>query len=142
MRNEPGDQIPVERHVFGGLVLYEISGDELDQLENERLVLSEEFSFASVALGVAIALLVTLKTVTFDSDRTYLTFLTVDILAWTTALYFGITWFIGRRKMKSVVKKIRERVGPMGQAGHERRIGEVATLPGRSSESDGVDSQS
>jgi len=88
------ENIEVERHPYGGLVIYEISGDELDTLEKETAAISEDLSFALVGLSFGVAFSISLATTKIESDRTFAVFVLVTILSYLDALYFGIRWLL------------------------------------------------
>jgi hypothetical protein len=106
------EQIVVERHAFDALVIFEITGQELDEMERETLSLSEDFSFAIAGLSIAITLASVIFTVKIDSERIYETFVIMMTLGFVVALYCGIRWFRGRKTFKGVVQKIKSRAGP------------------------------
>jgi hypothetical protein len=123
------EQIVVERHAFDALVIFEVTGQELDQMERETLSVSEDFSFAITGLSIAITLASVLFTVEIESQRVYVTFLTIMILGFLVAVYCGTKWFRGRTTFKAVVQKIKERVGPLGEEGKEIDPQQLESLP-------------
>jgi hypothetical protein len=113
------EQIVVERHVFEALVIFEITGQELDQMERETLSVSEDFSFALAALSIAVTIASVLFTVTIESERVFNSFLIVMILGFVVTLYCGIRWFRARKAFKTAVHQIKNRVSPLGEQGSE-----------------------
>lgn len=123
------EQIEVERHSFSGLVLYEVTEEELDALEHEASALSDDFSFSSVALTLAVAFTITLTTTKIESNHTFLTYFTLVIIGYVMALFFGIRFLRGRGARGKIIKRIKSRVGPLGQEGREINPKELASLP-------------
>jgi hypothetical protein len=121
------DVIAVERHSIAGFVVYEISGEELEQLERDPATIGEDFSFALFGLTVGASFLIAITTTTIASNRLYESYLLVSILGFLMAVYFGIRWRRGRRKFRAVIRKIRERVGPFGQQGQEAQADAPST---------------
>jgi hypothetical protein len=128
MGHKTKQELFVEKHSYGTLVLYEITGDEVELLENETLIVSEDFSFALAALSVAISFAITLATTTIESDRTFTVFCLFVIVGFIATLFFGVRWFRGRKKVKSVLKRIRERSGPLGEEGKELAVPDLDEL--------------
>src|SRR5258708_36305937 len=94
-------------------------GEDLEQLEKETLTVGEDFSFALAAISVAISFTVTLTTVSIPPGKTYEVFWIVMLFGYVAGLFFGVRWFRGRRKFRSVISKIRRRGGALGEAGKE-----------------------
>lgn len=127
----------MERHPYSGLVLYEISGDDLDQLENEGLAVGEDFSFALFGISVAVSFTITLLSTKIESDRLYQSFFVVTLLGYLAGAFFGIRWINARRKHAGIVKKIKARVGPLGDDTRTVQPGELANVPTESSQGQG-----
>lgn len=123
------EELLVERHPFSGLVLYEVSGDEMDQIEKETLSISEDFSFGIAGLSVALSFMSTLVTVDITSDRTFYVFFIIMCLGFLVALHCGVRWFRTRQNFKGAIIRIKSRVGPLGQEGKEVQPSELANLP-------------
>jgi len=123
------EEIEIERHSFASLVLYEVTGEELDALENETSSISDDFSFGSIALTLAVAFTITLTTTKIDSNRVFLSYLTLVIIGYIAALFFGLRWIRGRGSRGGIIKRIKSRVGPLGQEGKEINPKELAALP-------------
>ncbi len=109
----------VERHAVTSVVIYEVTGEDLEQLEKETLTVGEDFSFALAALSIAASFTVTLSTVTMPAGKTNDVFWIVMLLGYIAGLYFGIRWIRGRRQFRGVMTKIRGRGGPLGEEGKE-----------------------
>jgi hypothetical protein len=67
------EQINVERHSLSSLVIFEVTGEELEQLEAETLSLSEDFSFALAGLTIAVD---ALRPLMGESDNLFVTEIT------------------------------------------------------------------
>jgi len=114
MTNGIHDRIPVRRHRITELDVYEVSNEELEQLERAGLRGAEAFGFLVFGLSVGISFTVTLITVDVKSDRVFESFLIATIIAYVVGVFFGIRWFLERRSAKTVAQRIRGRVGPIG----------------------------
>ena len=110
-------EFAVERHEVTGVVIYEVTGEDLEQLEKETLTVGEDFSFALASLSVALSFTATLATVTIPAGKTFDVFWIVMILGYLSGIFFGIRWFRGRNKFESVLSKIRSRGGELGEDG-------------------------
>lgn len=108
------DRIPVRRHPIAELDVYEVSSEELDQLERAGLHGAESFGFLIFGFSVGISLTVTLATVDIHSDRLFESFLIATIIAYVVGAFFGIRWILERRSSKAVAQRIRSRIGPIG----------------------------
>jgi hypothetical protein len=123
------EEIVVERHALESLVIYEVSGHELDELERETTSVGEDFSFALSGISIATSLGAVLLTVEIPSNRVFTIFLVIMLLGFIVAFYCGVKWLRGRRAFKGVVQRIKERVGPLGEEGKEINSEELETLP-------------
>lgn len=113
-RSDDRDRIPVRRHRIAELDVYEISGEELEQLELAGLRGAEAFGFAIFGLSVGISLLVTLVTVEIGNDRVFYGFLIGTILFLVMGGFFGLRWLLERQRSKPVAQRIKNRVAPIG----------------------------
>jgi hypothetical protein len=124
------EQIEIERHRFVGLIIYEVTSDEIDQIERETLSISEDLTFSTVSVSVAAAFLLTLLTVDIVSERLFNIFFIVCVAGFVGGAYFGVRWFRGRKSFRGAITRIKKRVGPLGEEGKELRPGEAtATAP-------------
>lgn len=122
-------EFSVESHPYPGLVIYEISRDDLDQIERETLTVNEDLVFASVLAPIAITLSVTIATVDIPAGKLYDIFWLVMIVGYLGALYFGYRWWTCRKQFQSAIRRIRERSGPLGEEGKELDSEQLAQLP-------------
>ena len=107
----------VERHEVSSMVIYEVTGEDLEQLEKETLTVGEDFSFALASLSVAISFTITLDTVSIPAGKIYDVFWIVTIIGYLAGFFFGIRWRRGRKKFRSVLGKIKNRGGALGEEG-------------------------
>jgi|SRR5580704_16314631 hypothetical protein len=114
MTNGIHDRIPVRRHRIAELDVYEVSSEELEQLERAGLRGAEAFGFLVFGLSAGISLTVTLVTVDIRSDRVFESFLIATIIAYVVGTFFGIRWLLERRSSRTVAQRIRSRFGPIG----------------------------
>lgn len=116
----------VERHAVTSVVIYEVTGEDLEQLEKETLTVGEDFSFSLASFSVALSFTATLTTVSIPVGKTYDVFWIVMILGYVAGLFFGIRWYRGRKQFRSVMSKIKNRGGPLGEEG--KTVAESATV--------------
>src|SRR5579864_1149031 len=93
------EKIPVVRHPFRGIAIYEVSGDDLDALERETSSISQDFSFGAVTLSVAVSFTITLLTTTIASNRVFEAFMIVVAVCYVAALFFGVRYFKSRKTL-------------------------------------------
>ena len=127
----PGDdQLQQRRHRIPHVETYDVTVDELDQIERESMSVGQDFSFGSVGLTAALAFLITLLTVRIESERIWNSFLIMMTLGFIGAAYFGIRWYREKKHGVLVIERIRKReIGPYGEAGGEIKANEAADLP-------------
>ena len=128
------ETIEVERYRYAGLVLYDISEEQLDRLEQEAFVVGEALTFSAVCLGIVGTALSTLLAVPIQSDRIFYAFLIVTIIAGIGTLFFGVLWLRTRGRMKAVIGRVRQKIGPLGDEGSQIEPTELAIQPSESSE--------
>jgi hypothetical protein len=100
------EEIIVERHAFEALVIYEVTGQELDQMDQETRGVGEDFSFALAGLSIGVTLATVLASVKIDAERTFNAFLIAMIISFVVTLYCGIKWFRARKAFQTVVQQI------------------------------------
>ena len=121
-------EFTVDRHEVTSIVLYEVTGEDMEQLEKETLTVGEDFSFSLALAAFAISFTVTLVTVTIPPSKTYDVFWIVMLVSYIGALFFGFRWFRGRRNFRNVCQKIRSRGGPLGEEGKEKAVETVTSV--------------
>jgi hypothetical protein len=124
IRKEP---IAVERHPYAGLILYEISEDQLSQLENEGRSIGEDFSFALAGLSVAASFTITLFTAKIESERLFNSFFIVTLLGYLLTIFFGVKWIYGKKRQTGIARRIRE-LGPLGDETKPAAPGELTDM--------------
>ena len=93
-----------------------------------------DFSFGSVCLTAALSFLITIVTVPIESERAWNSFLSIMLVGFIGAAYFGIRWYRGKKHGVLVIERIREReIGPYGEEGREIKANEAADLPAEES---------
>jgi hypothetical protein len=135
MTDQNHEKIPVKRHRLPGVDSYDVTSDELDQIEHETSQVGLDLSFAGVSLTAFISFLIALLTANIQSDRIYCAFIAIEIATGALALYFSIKWYRGRRRRTSIIARIRCReIGPLGDEKQEIRASELEELPSKEPE--------
>lgn len=128
------DQLQQRRHRIPHVETYDVTVDELDQIELESMSVGQDFSFGSVCLTAALSFLITIVTVPIESERAWNSFLIIMLVGFIGAAYFGIRWYRGKKHGVLVIERIREReIGPYGEEGREIKANEAADLPAEES---------
>jgi hypothetical protein len=123
------EKIPVHRHRLPGVESYDVTSEELDQIEREASQVGLDFSFASITLTAFISFMIALLTVKIESSHTFMGFIGIEIATGFLTIYFAWRWLRGRGQRVSIISKIRERqVGPLGEEGKEIRPSELVEL--------------
>ncbi|MCH7568745.1 MAG: hypothetical protein IIA87_04965 [Nanoarchaeota archaeon] len=105
------DKLTIQIGKLDSLVIYEITEDELEKLEkggSDSIFLS----FAIFALSVAISFLATLFTIDIGPGKIFSTFLIITVLGFFCGVVLLTIWWKNRKPVKSLAKKIRERIKP------------------------------
>jgi len=124
------DQIPIRRHRLLDLHSYDVTGDELDQIEQEAMEVGQDLTFASISITALVSIAITLTTVTIQSDRTFSVYVAVAIAVAVFSVYFTIKWQRGKKRGVTIIQRIRQReVGPLGEEGREVKRSELDQLP-------------
>jgi hypothetical protein len=124
------DQIPAKRHRLQHLDLYDVSGDELDNLEQVGSNVGTDLQFATLWLPIGISALLTLIAIPIANSRVYEAYLVAAFVGFGFGIYFGVRWWSNRGQFKRCIEKIRQRqVGPVGEEGKELRPSELEILP-------------
>ena len=99
----------VRRGRVDSVDLYEVKEHELEILENgEQTGLFLNFSI--FLLSLEFSGILTLSTATFSNTKIENTFLFITILGVLGGLFLLILWWRGRKSIKYVVKKIKDRI--------------------------------
>lgn len=124
------EHVPIRRHRLPDLHSYDVTGDELDQIEREAMQVGLDFSFASIALTAFISFLLALTTTEIKVPWVFEAYFSVMLSAFGFAVFFGIRWVRGRKVGTSIITKIRQRqVGPLGNEAREIQPADLENLP-------------
>ena|SRR5260221_208203 len=88
--------------------VYQVTDDELCRIEEGYGQVSQDFSFATTFLSFGVAFLLALLTATFTEVLRRI-FVTVVIICGIGFLYTGYRYWNQRKKVPSVIAKIRSR---------------------------------
>jgi hypothetical protein len=117
------EEISVERHRYEGLVIYEVTSDEIANLKAETLRISEDLAFAIAGISIGLSFLVVLFTVEIPSTRVFDAFFILFLVGIIVGAYCGFRWIRGRKSFETTIGRIEKRVGPLGQEGKENTGG-------------------
>ena len=98
----------VVRYRVPPIEIYEITGDELELLEETSRSLSYELSFALSSLSVFVSFVIALSSAS-PSGWVHTVYVTVSALSLFIFVYAGFRWLRHRRKASHIVGKIRNR---------------------------------
>lgn len=129
-KNMPiGDKIEVRRHPIPHVETYDVTADELERIDSESKNVGQDFQYGSICLTGSLAFFIAILTTEIKSARVFQVFLTLTLVGGIMALYFGQSYFRGKKKCTTIIQKIRERqIGPIGEEGRELRPAQVAEL--------------
>ena len=112
--DDPAPLVPaIRRARLDKLSIFEVSESELETLERG----SPDSLFLNLAifvLSVAISFSTALGTTTITSDRVFNVFVIVTVIGYIAGVTFGLLWWRSHKSVKSVAKKIRNRLPPEG----------------------------
>ncbi len=128
LRND--DQIPIERFRLSKLRSYEVLVNDFDHIETVAMTIGTDFAFAMACIPVALALTVTLATVTIQSWNTKGSFLLLTYVCYVAGAYFSVRAFRQRGSLKKFMKTIRDsQEPPLGEKDSEIGAKELQDLP-------------
>ena len=104
-------EIAISRARYNEIQLYEISEDELTQIEAGSPT-SNYLNFAISLLSVGISLLTSLLTTTIEDDRVFLAFLCTTIITSILGIILLIIWLRTNKTSKKIFQRIRARKEP------------------------------
>ncbi|MFA6512207.1 MAG: hypothetical protein WCV86_03740 [Patescibacteria group bacterium] len=104
----PESQPHIVRASLDEIVVYDVTEDELDILENGSPS-SQYLNFALFALSSFLSFLAVLLTVTIELDRIFMVFIVVTIVSGAAGAIFGILWFHNRVSVNKMTARIRKR---------------------------------
>jgi len=99
----------VRRGRVDSVDLFEVKENELEMLANGEPT-EIYLNFAIFLVSTAFSCITGLATATFNSDLIKNTFLFVSIIGIIGGLFLGILWWRGRKSIKSIVTKIKNRI--------------------------------
>jgi len=108
-------QPEIRRARIGKLTIYEISDAELNTLEHgppNSILLNFSIFLFTVAISTAIAL----ATINIPVGKIFSAFLIASIIGWLGGIILIILWGRSYRSVSSVIKTIRDRLPPEGEA--------------------------
>lgn len=111
MKNEQysSDHVPINRAKVESIDLYEVTDDELVQLEKG----SDGSLFLNLALtliSASVSFFIAISTTTIESDRQYTLFLIIAVGFLIGAAILTLLWWKSREAVASVVQRIRARM--------------------------------
>lgn len=112
---EPEFQPEIRRARIGKLTIYEISDAELNTLEHGTPN-SILLNFSIFMLTVAISFTIALTTLNIPAGKTFTFFLSATIIGYLGGILSFFLWLRNYRSVSSVIKTIRDRLPPEGQA--------------------------
>jgi len=124
------DQIPIERYRLGKLRSYEVLINDFDRIENVATTIGTDLAFATAFLPVAIALSITLITVTIADWNIKGPFYFFMWSSYILGAYFAVRAFRQRGQLKNFMHNIRDaQIPPLGEKGSELGPAELQGLP-------------
>jgi hypothetical protein len=131
-----GDKINLRRHALSHVESYDVTADELVQIEEESKTVGQDLQYASNGLTAGIAFSVAILGTEIKSNRVYEAFFMLALMGFAIAAYCGQKYFRGRKRCRTVIQRIRERqIGPVGEEGMELKPAQVAALTAVTSDS-------
>lgn len=110
--NNIGDKpLRVRRGRVDSVDLYEVKEHELEVLENGDTN-SIYLNFAIFLLSSAVSCVLAISTATFVSELIQYCFLFVTIIGFIGGLFLLILWWRGRKSIKTIVSRIKNRIPP------------------------------
>lgn len=122
-RNE-SDTIKVRRARVDSITVYDVTEQELDQLEkggSGGIYLNLSLSLLSIAVSFLIAVITT----EIKSDRQFTIFVIITSVGFLGAVVLGILWWRCRETVTAVVLSIKRRM-PLDETADTEEIGEDA----------------
>jgi hypothetical protein len=124
------DQILAKRHRLQHVDLYDVSGDELDNLEQLGASVGTDLQFCTFWFPIGITANLTLLAINIPSAHVYETYMVATFVGYGFGVFFLVRWFRMRGQFKRCIAKIRQRqIGPVGEEGKELKPSELEELP-------------
>jgi len=108
---QSSDGVRVNRAKLGSISVYEITEDELDLLERGSPN-STYFNFAIALLSISISFLISVFSTTIESIKVYAVFWIVALVTLILGSVLLLVWWRASKGIKSIFKRIRERMAP------------------------------
>lgn len=124
--------IPIRRHGLAHVETYDVTADELTNIEREGSDVGFDFQVAQFCLTLGASFLggILISPPPPDRPQTFTFMVVVIVVGFLLGAIFGIKWFRARGAFSATIRRIRERqVGPVGEEGKELRPSELAGLP-------------
>lgn len=109
--SEADKPLQVNRGRVDSVNLYEVKENELDILENGEPT-GIYLNFSIFLLSIAFSGILTLCSATFNKEILQYTFLFVSIIGVIGGLFLLILWWRGRKSIRSIIQRIRDRIPP------------------------------
>lgn len=90
------------------IMLYSVTGDQLQRIKEACSQVSHDLSFALAALSVGLTALTTFLAVSQLTDKQQTFFIVLMLICAVVFLYTGIRWFVSRNKAASIIDAIRQ----------------------------------
>jgi hypothetical protein len=87
------DQIPAKRHRLKHLDLYDVSGDELDNLEQLGATVGTDLQFCTFWFPIGISASLTLIAISITNPHVYLAYLVAMFVGYGFGVFFGVRWW-------------------------------------------------
>jgi hypothetical protein len=103
--------LKVRRGRVDSVDLYEIKENELEILANGEPT-TIYLNFSIFLLSMAITAVTSLCTASFNNNIIKYSFLFTAILCFIIGIFLLILWYIGKKSIKAIIQKIKERIPP------------------------------
>lgn len=101
-------QVNIMRHEVKEINIFEVTEDELNQLEhgtNSDLFLEFSISLLSVFVSFTISLLTT----KIESNTTFMVFFCVTLISFVLGVLLFVLWFRNKKERKTIIQTVRNR---------------------------------
>ena len=128
--NQPDPHIPAKRYFIREVQTYEVLVTDFNNLESEATNVGTDFSVAAACIPVAVALTVTLLTVSIQNIKLFESFFCVTFLCWAMGIIYGFKAWRGRGHFTKAMQRIRDyQMPPLGEKDEELAPSELQNLP-------------
>jgi hypothetical protein len=98
------EQIPIRRHRVSDVHFYDVTADELNQIETDSAAIGTDLNFALVSAGIFATFLLTLSTAKVDSDRIFAVYVAIMVVLAIASIFFGVRWWGASRRGLGVIQ--------------------------------------